>query len=629
MVVTCRTAAFTGKTTLARDFAEVKVQPLEAETIAALIEQAYGSLYGEGTQAQREKRDDLLDSIAKLEAERQQRLGERAERWVTSPLLVRMLIIVHAKNRRLPDQRAELYKETVDAILHPPHPNERVAFRLAEQIGGSMIEHRALVQYLAFHMHQRGEQQGRDISEAGLEEILHGSARYAPLTEPLLALTKLRGTLLEERSRSYRFIHLSFQEFLTARYFAEVLRDLDKMAAFLEAGPILETWWQEPALLVSGYLSVTQPDVAVAFVQRLAGIDEQAAERNGTLRPEIQMAAAEVAGTSVLEWQGENEALRHGVAARLATLITNPAQPTGAILRARAGRTLAQLGDPREGVGADVREDGLELPAIAWGKIVPAGTYWIGDDKSEHSDEKRRAVMIAADYQLSRYPITYAQFECFVRAADYADPRWWGNVAEEEEAYGRTYRLHEMSEQTFRHANHPRESVSWYQAMAFCRWLNDKLRDGTAINLPHEDQWEVAARYRADFAYPWGNEFDAAKANTGEGESVGQTTAVGLYPAGKQPHLDLYDLSGNVWEWCRNKYDDPNMDVPDRSGDRRVLRGGSWLPIFASTPQYYARASYRYNYQPNYRHRDFGFRVVRVVAGRVVAGRVVAHLIDH
>ncbi|MCA9952234.1 MAG: SUMF1/EgtB/PvdO family nonheme iron enzyme, partial [Anaerolineales bacterium] len=88
------------------------------------------------------------------------------------------------------------------------------------------------------------------------------------------------------------------------------------------------------------------------------------------------------------------------------------------------------------------------------------------------------------------------------------------------------------------------------------------------------DQWEVAARYDDGRLYPWGNDFDAAKANTGEGESVGQTTAVGIYPAGMQPTLKLYDLSGNVWEWCRNKYSNLAMETADESGDSRALRGG-------------------------------------------------------
>ena len=252
--------------------------------------------------------------------------------------------------------------------------------------------------------------------------------------------------------------------------------------------------------------------------------------------------------------------------------------------RLKAGDALAQLGDPRAGMGAFVHEDGLTLPGIAWGKTVPKGVYQFGDRKFE----------IAAPYQLSRYPVTYAQFECFVKANDFDDPRWWRDMPDEEAAYGTTYKLRELSEQAFPYANRPRERVSWYQAMSFCQWLNDKLGDGTQINLPHEDQWEVAARFNDGRIYPWGNDFDAARANTYEGENVGQTTPVGMYPSGKQPNLELYDLSGNVWEWCRNKYKDTAMEAPDKSGASRALRGGSW-----NLKDYDARASSRCNNHPN------------------------------
>jgi formylglycine-generating enzyme required for sulfatase activity len=139
----------------------------------------------------------------------------------------------------------------------------------------------------------------------------------------------------------------------------------------------------------------------------------------------------------------------------------------------------------------------------------------------------------------------------------------------------------ELAEQAFPYDNHPRETVSWYQAVAFCRWLSDKL--GYLIELPHEYEWEAAARYPDGRFYPWGNQFDKNLANTSE-SGVGQTTAVGIYPANE---LGLCDMSGNVWEWCRNKYDNPEDETIDDSGGGRVLRGGSWL-----NDQEHARAAY-------------------------------------
>lgn len=271
--------------------------------------------------------------------------------------------------------------------------------------------------------------------------------------------------------------------------------------------------------------------------------------------------------------------------------------------RAEAGRLLNWVEDPRKGVGVVVREDGLTIPAIAWGKEVPEGRYAIGGDEEAFSSFDAQEVTITASYQLAKYLVTYAQFQCFVEAEDYGDARWWVGMPEEQEAYGTNYITKQLSEQAFPYANHPRERVSWYQAVAFCRWLSDKL--GEEVRLPHEHEWEVAARYNDGRLYPWGNEFDKDKANTIEGQ-LQQTTAVGLYPSGRQPHLDLYDLSGNVWEWCQNKYEDPTQTEVDDSGDTRGLRGGSCFDVDL------ARAASRGGYNPLDRDPNVGVRLVRV-----------------
>ena len=90
----------------------------------------------------------------------------------------------------------------------------------------------------------------------------------------------------------------------------------------------------------------------------------------------------------------------------------------------------------------------------------------------------------------------------------------------------------EEGEQAWPLANRPRERVSWYQAIAFCRWLSDKL--GEEIDLPHEYEWEVAARYPDGRFYPWENDFDETRANTGK-SGLNQTTAVGIFPDGANP----------------------------------------------------------------------------------------------
>jgi formylglycine-generating enzyme required for sulfatase activity len=285
--------------------------------------------------------------------------------------------------------------------------------------------------------------------------------------------------------------------------------------------------------------------------------------------------------------------------------------------RVEIGRVLAQMGDPRSGVGV-IERNGRNLPDIVWSAAIPAGKYTIGDGKGS-SDEKTRSVIIHRPYRLARYPITNAQFQCFLEAEDRDNPDWWEGMPDKERQF---------SEPRWAYVNHPRETVSWYQAMAFCRWLTRNLHDGLqsggpltgdleqyTITLPHEYEWEVAARWPnedvQEHIYPWGAEFDAAKANTWEGCRVGETTAVGLYPSGKNTALEMYDLSGNVWEWCRNRYSRPRSDLnPERTDmdrDFRVVRGGSWYDS-----QNFARAGYRFYNFPGYRNYGFGFRVMVV-----------------
>lgn len=260
--------------------------------------------------------------------------------------------------------------------------------------------------------------------------------------------------------------------------------------------------------------------------------------------------------------------------------------------RAAVGRALGCITltdgtplDNRPGVGFVVR-DGVRIPDIAWSEEVPAGKYSINKDKRLKGTEYE-LVTVQYPYRLACYPITNAQFDCFVTALDFADSRWWCGLPDREREIDDTYFLP--------YSNSPRETVSWYQAVAFCRWLSDKL--SYTVELPHEYEWELAARWPDGRFYPWGNEFDAARANMREGNNVGKPTSVGLYPHGANAKLNLYDLSGNVWEWCWNEY--------YKGGNQRVLRGGSWDSYFSGT-----RTTARFRDVPGARGNDYGFRVV-------------------
>jgi formylglycine-generating enzyme required for sulfatase activity len=152
--------------------------------------------------------------------------------------------------------------------------------------------------------------------------------------------------------------------------------------------------------------------------------------------------------------------------------------------------------------------------------------------------------------------------------------------------------------------------VNWFEAVAFCRWLSQKL--GYPVRLPDEVEWEKAARGPEGLYYPWANEYTTGNANIDETWSsfrvgpynIGQTTAVGIYPQGASRYPEpVLDMAGNVWEWTRSAWD---SDEDERSVQAaRVVRGGSWFSGLQL-----ARAASRGSNAPLSRVDSIGFRVV-------------------
>ena len=166
--------------------------------------------------------------------------------------------------------------------------------------------------------------------------------------------------------------------------------------------------------------------------------------------------------------------------------------------------------------------------------------------------------------------------------------------------------------------------VSWYEAIAYSRWLTDKVKAGIAateadeigrlianegweITLPSESQWEKAARGPDGRTYPWGSEADPERANYVD-TGLGTTSAVGCFASGVSPY-GVEEMSGNVWEWCRTKWQGSYEGYEDDNGlegdTHRVLRGGA----FYDDP-YFVRCAARGNHYPFNWNNSYGFRVM-------------------
>ena len=246
--------------------------------------------------------------------------------------------------------------------------------------------------------------------------------------------------------------------------------------------------------------------------------------------------------------------------------------------------------------------------------LIPAGEFRMGSNSGDTDEKPVHSVYVDAFY-MDKYEVTNAQYAEFLNAKGKhvdAGQIWLdiGDGDEKIEYVSGKYRAKAGYE------NHPVVEVSWYGAMAYAAWKGKRL--------PTEAEWEKAARGGlAGLIYPWGNTIDSTKANYNN--HIKDTTAVGKYTANG---YGLFDMAGNVWEWCLDEYNAGFYSVsPARnplSGANSVewlinnykgvksspiLRGGSWTNTVRLV-----RVAYRYKFTPSYTSFNYGFRCARAVS---------------
>lgn len=211
---------------------------------------------------------------------------------------------------------------------------------------------------------------------------------------------------------------------------------------------------------------------------------------------------------------------------------------------------------------------------------IPPGEFEMGDGKG--SDCPKHRVFLDG-YYLGVYCITNRQYKKFVEETSHRPPD--NTIWKNEEK-----------------ADHPVVNVSWDDAVAYCFWAG--------LQLPTEAQWEKGARGPGGLIYPWGNKWDVEKCRNDKNKGKETTCRVFDCSAGVSGY-GIYNLSGNVWEWCRDWYGKDYYGVSPRenpvgpaSGSGRIYRGGAWYNFVAGN----FRAAYRNINDPSYRHDFCGFR---------------------
>jgi formylglycine-generating enzyme required for sulfatase activity len=249
----------------------------------------------------------------------------------------------------------------------------------------------------------------------------------------------------------------------------------------------------------------------------------------------------------------------------------------------------------------------LDDPRLSEMVVIPAGKFLMGEGVEQHR-------LFQMDYQMGKYPVTNAEYERFIEADGYHDKTWWTEAAWQEVGQQQNEPRY-WQDTRFNKPNQPTIGLSWYECVAYCRWLSKET--GQLYRLPTEAEWEKGARGVDGRMYPWGNDFEASRLNAREGgQKVCATTPVGIYLSGVSP-FGLFDCAGNVWEWCATRWKKHfpyNVDQDEWKADYlegknlRALRGGSWNYRAEVT-----RCGYRFKFQPYGWTERGGFRLVSPV----------------
>ncbi|CAA6817867.1 MAG: Unknown protein [uncultured Sulfurovum sp.] len=240
-------------------------------------------------------------------------------------------------------------------------------------------------------------------------------------------------------------------------------------------------------------------------------------------------------------------------------------------------------------------------------------SFMMGSEDGHDNEKPVHEVSFTYDFELGKYPVTIEQYMYFVHDTDSHYPEWLEegnkyNIETGDNDYYKKLDLLNLERQTT-----PIVGVNWKDAVAYCKWLSEK--SGQDYRLPSEAEWEYACRAGTPTKWSFGDDEEELENYAWYNKnSKGKTQPVGT----REPNpWGLYDMHGNVWEWCQDSWVDSYDNTPrdgtaykNESTSSKVLRGGSW-----GDDDINSRSAYRSSWDDDYIRCNYvGFRLLRTLS---------------
>jgi len=482
-----------------------------------------------------------------------------------NPVMLTAIAVVHWNEKRLPEQRADLYESIIKWLSKS---------RMSKEGRPSPDRCITLLQDLALSMQDDPQGRKTQITRHLGARAIEGNFREYPeqaerirYAEQFLREEEMdSGIVVGRGEHDIRFWHLTFQEYLAAR----ALPAHDYGNRLLKTDKPYRPEWREVVLLLAGVLQQRGIQLVDGMFQAI--LEQLGAKPSLETRARcIALLGAVLDDLSPVGYQPADERYRRMLNDLYAVFDAKRSQPIPIEECIAAAEAIGKAGDPRF---ANPSDPNLWI-------TIPAGSFWMGAQKSRPKDRNHDPAafddegpvhqVTIPEYRIGKYPVTVREYLRFVEAGGYEENRFWTDAT-----FGKWSAPEKWDEQ-LSSPTRPVVGVNWYEAAAYASWSNARL--------PSEAEWERAARGEGENGrrYPWSDKPDPSPRLLNYSDSrVGHPTPVGVYPLGATPE-GVCDLAGNMWEWCQDVWHETYKGAPSEGsawtgGDEksRVLRGGSW-----------------------------------------------------